>query len=244
MAVRDRGIYRGGGGFRGRFAIGATCVSGTPMMRATNVALASEVIPVTTTSATDFVGITLEDVTYVTAQGTHDGFPGYRQSGEEGTVGLTCDPLQVVKFRVSGSATTGAALGTAENIITTTGASATGLVITANVNVDMSGGLICGRTGANAGQVRKQTTYNAATDTNVIVAFPNDIAVGDTFLRVPWSKHILAVQHTGTDFREADGTIATGTGAEWAVVDVDFDIIDDEIAVYCVARDSWLNAYA
>lgn len=245
MAVRDRGIYPGGNGFRARFTIGATSVAGQPMMRSTNQALAGEVIPVTTTSATDFVGIALDATTYVTAQGTHDGFPGYQQSGEEGTVGITFDPLQVVKLRASGSATTGTALGAAV-VVTTTGASTTGLVITSTGigTADRSGGLICGRTGANAGIVRKQTTFNSGADTNVVVPFPYDIATGDTFLVCPWSKNVLAVQFTATDFLEADALIATGTGAEMAVVGVEFDIIEDEIAVYAVPRDHLLNAYA
>ncbi len=191
------------------------------------------------------MGLAIDAVPYVTAQGTYDGFPGYRAMGEEGTVAITYDPYQVVKFRASGSSVTGAALGAAV-IVTTTGASTTGLVITStNIGTaDRSGGLICGRTGANAGIVRKQTTFNSAVDTNVVVAFPYDIATGDTFLVVPWSKHILAIQLTATDFLEADATIATGTGAEFAVMDVDFDIHEDEIAVLAVARDSWMNAYA
>ncbi len=245
MAVRDRGVYNGGGGFRGRFAVGVTLVAGEPLMASATEAAASEAIPCTTTSATDFLGVALEAVTYSTTQADFTGFPGYRQSGEEGTVGITFDPLQVVKFRASGSAVTGTALGAAV-ILTNSTADATGLVISdATIGTaDRSGGLICGRTGNNAGIVRKQTSFNSGTDTNVVVPFPNTIAADDTFICVPWSKHGKNIQLTATDLLEANALIDPGTGAEFAIVDVEFDIIADEVAVYGVARDHYLNAFA
>jgi hypothetical protein len=68
--------------------------------------------------------------------------------------------------------------------------------------------------------------------------------VGDTFIRVPYSKACQTVQLTGTNFLEADGSIAFGTGAEFNVVEVRPDIINDEVVIVCVARSHMYNALA
>ena len=207
MGTRARGLYRGGAGLIGQFHIGATTVAGALQMRESTQTNASEIIPCTTTAATDFVGVALEAVTYSTTQADFDGFPSYKMPNEEGTIALTWDPLQVIRLRVSGDATTGSALATAApaQILTNDTADATGLVITDTAvgTADFSGGLIIGRTGANSGIVRKQTSHNNSTDTNVVVPFPRTIAANDTFIRVPFSKASQDVQLT-SNFVEAD----------------------------------------
>lgn len=247
MAARDRGLYRGGGGIVGRFRIEATTTAGALLIRNASAATAGEVEDPTTTGAADCMGIALDSVTYSTTQGAFNGFPGYRASGEEGTVGIVYDPFQVIKARVSGGATGGTALNSTApaNLLTNTSADTTGLIVTAAEvgTVDMDGGLICGRTGNNAGVVKRNTTHTNSTDNRVIEPFPRTIAVGDTFIRVPFSKSCLTVQLT-TNFVEADGTIAYGTGAPFRVVDVAFDIIDDEVMLYMIAGDHYLNASA
>ena len=244
MATRSRALYRGGGGIMGRYHIEATVVSGQVVIANATAASAGEVENPTTTAAADYMGITTEAVTYSTTQADFDGFPSYRASSEEGTVGLIVDPLQVVAFNISGGATSGTALatGTPANILVEESGDATGLTITEGAvgTVSMVGGLVMGRTGNNAGIVKRLTAHTNSTSTAVTVPFPRTIASADTFIRVPFSKSIDNVQLT-SDFTEANGIIATGTGAPFGVVDVDFDIINDEAIVYAVALDAFLN---
>lgn len=246
--IRKRSLYGQGGGIVGRFTIEATTVAGALLIRNASAATAGEVEDPTTTAAAHTMGIAMEAVTYSTNQALYDGFPGYRQSGEEGTVGILCDPYQVIQARVSGGATVGTALGATSpaNILTNTVASTSGLVITAAEvgTIDMSGGLIIGRTGNNAGVVRRMTTHNNNTDCNVIVPFPRTIEAGATFLRSPFSKSTLAAQLTATVFTEVNGIIAFGTGCNLRCLDVAMDIIDDEILVDLVCGDHFYSPIA
>lgn len=246
MGTRARGLYRGGAGLIGQFHLSATVVAGELVVRELDGAgvTAGEIEDATTTTAVDFVGVTLEAGTYSTTQADFDGFPSYKMEGEEGTVGIIWDPLQVIRMVVSGGATAGTALQTATpaHILVNDTADATGLTIaeTAVGTVDMDGGLIIGRTGGNAGIVRRNTTHTNNVSNVVTVPFPRTIAVGDTFIRVPYSKTIQTVQLT-TNFVEADGIIAAGTGAPFAVIDVDFDIVNDAVVIEMVPLDHQLN---
>lgn len=245
MGTRSRGLYRGGAGLIGQFMLEATVVAGELQVRNANVATAGEVEDPTTTAAADFIGVTQEASTYSATQADFDGFPSYKMSGEEGTVAITFDPLQVIRMVVAGGATAGTALATAApaNILVNDTADATGLVITDTAvgAADMSGGLIVGRTGANSGIARRQTSHNANTDTNVVVPFPRTIAVGDSFISVPFNRTTQTVQLT-TNFVEANGIIAVGTGAPFAVIDVDVDVVNDEVVIEMMALDAYLNA--
>jgi len=228
-----------------RFHIEATTVAGALMIRNANAATAGEVEVPTNTAGVDYVGLALEAVTYSTTQADFNGFPPYRASGEEGTVGIIFDPFQVIKLRVAGGTAAGTALATTDpaNILTNTAVDATGLLIS-DVDVgtiDMDGGLICGRTGNNAGVVRRLTVQVNSVSVSVLVPFPRTIAVDDTFIRVPFSKSTQNVQLDDTVFTEANGIIVYGTGNPLAVIDVDFDIINSEVVIYCVSRDSNLN---
>ena len=248
MATWHRSFYRAGEGIVGRFYIEATTTAGEMLIRNADATTAAEVEKPSTTGAADFMGISTEVVAYSTTKANFDGFPGYHQAGEEGTVTLVCDPFQVMAIPVSGGATPGTALNSTApaNILTNTSADTTGLIITAAEvgTVDMDGGLIIGRTGNNAGVVRRNTTHTNSTDDRVTVPFPRTIAVGDTFIRVPYSKSALAVQLTASVFTEADGTIAYGTGAPFRVLDVDFNILTNEALIHVIAGDHFYNASA
>lgn len=224
----------------GRFFVEATVVAGQPLIRNASVT-AGEVENPTTTAAVAMAGLATEAVTYSTTQADFDGFP----NDEEGTVAIIADPFATYAFRVSGSATTGAALTTL-NVLTNTSASAVGTTITATEvsTVDMDGGIIVGRTGNNAGVVRINTTHTNSTSNVVTQPFPRTIAVGDTFIRVPYSKACQTVQLTATNFLEADGSIAFGTGAEFTVVEVRPDIVNDEVVIVCIARSHMYNPLA
>lgn len=92
------------------------------------------------------------------------------------------------------------ALGTAPTVQTVTTGSATGLGYTANAT-DVAGiADLCTaycRTGANAGQYRITDDTSTTVVTNDR-AFSNDIAVGDTFVRVP-------LRDVGESFVQTDG---------------------------------------
>lgn len=228
-----------------RFMIGASSVAGQLCIRQAGNQLPGEAIPPTTTAAADLLGIFVETVTYSTTQADFDGFV----QGEEGTAMVDIDPFAVYEFRASGGATGGTALNSTApaNILTNTSASAGGTTVTAaevgTVSFTPNGdaGILVGRTGNNAGQRRRITAHTNSTSTGVTVPFPFAIAVGDTFLRFPWSKSGQNVQFTATTFLEADATIIPGTGAPLAVVDVIVDIVAGEAVVQFVSRDSQFN---
>lgn len=131
-----------------------------------------------TTAAVDTVGVTLDTATYATAQQTDNSDPA-------AAVTVIINPHAVYNALLSGGATSSTALtaGTEDT------GSATGLLISTDVdysNPNLAGGTIWGYTGANAGIVRKITSLSTA-DAVPDVAFPIDIAVGDTFLTAGFS---------------------------------------------------------
>lgn len=211
-------------------------VVGTIVMREATASNAGDLTIGATTAALNAFGCAIDVGTYSAVQGA-----------TEGIVRVSPNPFAVYRFRVSGSSTKGAALSSASGgqILTNTLASTTGLVVTdADAVTDMSGGLIKGRTGANAGVTRKQTSLNSGVDTNVVVPFPNDIAVGDTFIRLPYSNSCIAMQTVATTIDEADGSIAFGTGIPVQVVEVLIDEQNDQAFVYVVLRTHWMNSLA
>jgi hypothetical protein len=248
MAVWHRGFYGYSEGLRGRFRIEATTTAGEFLIRNAAANTAGEVEKPTTTAAAHLVGVSTDVVAYSATQAAFDGFPGYRQSGEEGTVGLLYDPFSVWAIRVAGSATPGGALvnTTPGNLLVNTVADTTGLVVSdvAVGTIDMSGGLIMGKTGNNVGVVKRLTTHNNGADCRVIEPFPHTIAVGDEFIRVPFSKSAIAVQLTTPVFSEANGIIAYGTGCAFNVIDVDFDLLDEEVLIHAVSGNHFLNPIA
>ena len=166
----------------------------------------------TTVNALDMVGVNWDTATYVTAQQT-DG------TSAERTVTVDSRPDAIIECRLSGGATTGTAL-TKHPVIT---ASADGLsvVVTSSfASPELLYGVVWGYDGANAGQFRKITATSGG-DATVTVAFDNDIAVGDNFLRAntwPAALETFSVELTA-DFLEADSTVAVAsTGAEFQVI--------------------------
>jgi hypothetical protein len=166
----------------------------------------------TTTGAADFIGVNIDAAgTYVTGQ----------QSDNSDTQRLTTiivNPLAVFRARLSGGATDGTAL--AEHTVTS--ASTDGLTVThAAFNAsspEMDEGVVWGYRGNNAGKARKITS-TSSTATTVIVAFPYDIAVGDTFLHAPiYPTRSITAQLT-TNCTEIDASAAISGDATIVVVE-------------------------
>lgn len=134
-----------------------------------------------TNGCVDALGVTLDkphanngkaaasSTTRLTAQQTDASDPSQ-------VVSVVINPGAVWKARLSGGSTSGTAL-TAQ---TNTTASTDGLTITTSSNLSAyDDGVAWGATGANAGILRKVTAVT--TTSTVVIAFPNDIAVNDTF---------------------------------------------------------------
>jgi hypothetical protein len=198
-----------------KLSIGASITAGTVCM---DVAAAGAGIrPSTTTSAADAVGQALDACTYSATQAASDNI-----------VSVLINPDAVYKWRISGAATD----GTQALIVTNSAASAGGTVVTittgetAGTNYDEA--TIACISGANTGIIRKVTSV-AATTFTVTHPFPNAIAVGDQFLFGPWTPFDVAgnnLQQT-TLLKEADQTIAVGTGIEARIMEwkVDFSSV-------------------
>ena len=165
----------------------------------------------TTTSAADAVGVTLDTATYVTAQ----------QSGNADTerlVSVIVNPDAIFRALLSGGATEGTAL--AQHTVTT--ASTDGLAVTTATAWDsptFDEGSVWGLTGANLGRLRKLTSVSTTAGT-VTVSFPVDIAVGDIFLRAPYTPLQTVTLQFTTLFTQADASIAVGTGASLRVLEL------------------------
>mgnify|MGYP001583793040 CR=1 FL=1 len=212
------GHLGGGGPVHRQMRIAATIANaGIPIIAVTDTV---GVRPATTTSFADSPGLGLDTGTYSAAQGaTH----------AEGLVTVSRRPDLIVKALLSGAAGEGTAL----TLLSNTAASTDGLTITdADVGSnDMVSGTVWCISGANVGQSRAITTHTGATSFAVTVAFLNDIAVGDEFLFCPYSNYgtgagaidgVGNVQTT-TLFTQANASIASGTGGEATVVDLELN---------------------
>jgi len=208
----------GGGPVLKRFKLGSTVANvGVPV--ASTGADAAGVDPVTTTTW-DFVhGLSTDTGTYSTTQGD-----------AEGLVTVTVRPDLIAKALMSGGATEGTALA----LLTNTAASATGVTITDAVNVNddsQVGGTIWCISGNNVGLSRGITTHTVSSLVTVLVPFPRAIAVGDTFIMIPYN-----LSGDGTDttdgnsniqsttlFTQADASVASGTGGQVSVVELELN---------------------
>lgn len=197
--------------FARKLSISATVVAGQVVMWATASGTALVGDPTSTTSCADAVGFCMEAGTYSTTQAT---------AGVE--VMTVCEPYCILQANACGGTASTTALGTTSpaNILTNTSASAGGTVVTAAEvgTIDMTGGFMIGLTGANRGAKRIITSDTNNTSATVTVPFTNAIAVGDTFVRLPWSFGTKFVQLTD-DFLEANAIIASGTGIATRVWD-------------------------
>ena len=184
--------------------------------------------PATTTSFADSVGLGLESATYSTSQSALDDPGSDSNIGAYGTVtGKDMGVVVTVSLRpdliIRALASGGATEGTALTVMTNTSASAGGTLITstdAQAN-SMIGGTAWCISGNNVGHARPITGHTASVSVTVTVPFPRAIAVGDTFLMVPWAPYGDSTDtsdgngevQTSTLFTQADATIASGTGA-------------------------------
>lgn len=192
----------------------------------------------TTTAAVLCVGVTLDTNTLVTAQQSDNSDP-------ERLVSVIINPFAVYRAKLSGGATENTALGT----LTETLGSATGLLVTfATASNAMDNGSIWGYSGANPGIGRKNIT---GTTTTAVphVAFPQDIAIGDTFIQLPfWYCSDHYVQLT-TALSQVDASVDTDTdNANFRVVELDVRDASDSGTtnsfVYLVVADHMFNGYA
>jgi len=166
----------------------------------------------TTTGATDLVGVSVEPPgTYNTAQQAGNADP-------ETTVALIINPDAVWRALMSGGATENTAL--ALQAVTT--AATDGLSVTTGAewsSPTFDEGHLWGYDGANAKIARKITSVSSTAAT-LTVALPNDTAVGDNFLRCPYTPMQTVTVQLTTNLTQADASIAVGTGAPYRVVEL------------------------
>jgi hypothetical protein len=253
MAMTVR-CLTGGTGFLLDFFVSAAVVAGQVLIREVTTSALGEVLNPTTTAAADCIGIAQDAATSV---GSLTVDPRYDLGGKllnvaagglENLVRIEVDPFMIYRFPIAGGATSGTALAPASatpaNILsndTADVAAPYGLITdTAVGTIDMTHGLVKGRTGNNAGQIRKLTAHSNSTSCTTAMSFVSTLAVGDTFIRVPYSRAVQAVQLT-SNFVEANGIIATSTGAAFTVIGVLIDEARDQAYVDCISRDHNLN---
>lgn len=175
----------------------------------------------TTTSLANAVGVTMDTATYVTAQQT-DGTSAERE------VTVLISPQAVFRVLLSGGATENTAL----TLYDVTTASTSGLAVTTGddwTSPEFDEGVVWGYDGANAGQKRKITSTSSSAAT-VTVAFDQDTAVGDNFLRAPYwflDDGGNNMQLT-TNLYQADASIAVGTGGAVRIIDMELNDISGE----------------
>lgn len=174
----------------------------------------------TTTGATDLVGISVEAPgTYNTAQQANNADPA-------SMVRLIINPDAVWRALMSGGATENTAL----TLRTVTTASTDGLAVTTAeswTSTEFDEGSTWGYDGANAKILRKITSTSSTAGT-VTVAFPNDTAVGDNFIRVPYNPMQTVTVQLTTNLYQADASIAVGTGAPYRVIELIANDISNE----------------
>lgn len=209
----------GGGTLLKKYKVGVTFAN--PGIVTIGTAAAAGVLVATTTSMADSNGLAIDTATYATAQGASG-------ANIEGLVTVDVRPDAIIKALMSGAATESTALSSISN----TSVSTTGTVVTATISSsDMDSGTIWCIGGANVGQSRVITTHTSTTSFTVTTAFNNDIAVGDTFLYVPWSlvgsgaAGVDGVSKVGptTLLYQADASVASGTGGAVAVFDLELN---------------------
>lgn len=248
MAVINQLCYPDGfGGEFGYYLIGADIASGVPVMRTTAVNTAAEIIPVTTTSAANCLGLNIDAETYVSTQATLAAVAQAFPMNTANHARILRDPFAIFSFNVAGSGTSGADLAGTACVVENTSASAGGTLITGAVGaVDRSGGYAMGLSGANKGIYRRISAWVSDTSATVAPAFPSAIAVGDEFVIVPISKASQALTLT-SDFKEVSGVAAVNAGGAWNVVRLWFDLKEEDnpvVTVDAMAGDHFFSRLA
>ena len=192
------------------------------------------IIPCTTTTVTNTVGLTCDSGTYTTTQAS---------TGTAAFVSCIVNPHLVIEYRMSGGATAGTSLsnqdettGSAGGTVVTTGAEWSSPTFDEGVVWANAGGV-----NANQGQYRKVTSVSSTAGT-VTVPFDRAIAVGDDFLRAPYwilDPTAKTIQFT-SDLAEANAAIAVGTGGAMAVVGFRLNGVADSYVLAC-SNDHALN---
>ena len=204
----------------------ASDVAGVPLIAGT-AALAGP-IKAGTVTALDQLGVQINVPlnSYQTAQNA-DG------SENASIAEVIVNPDAVYKVKLSGGAGTDTALTTH----TEQTGSTTGLVMTSAALTLFDEGTVHCVTGANAGISRRVASI-AANAATVTVAFPRDIAVGDTFIIVPYAPDTADqfVQLT-TALTQLNSAVTTDTNnANFRVVELKLESETDSFA-YIVAVD-------
>lgn len=218
------------------FKLGGTCVAGT-LMELDDSNKYGEAIPLASvTASTDCLGLALASVTYSTILSTN---------ADEDVVPIVINPFAVYRAKCAGSATSGAALTAAtKHLLTQTSASTTVMTSGDAPTADMTMGTLLMVSGANTGASRVVTSVGSGTSATVTVPFASSMAVGDVGLLLPYSRMANKVQPT-TDLTQANAAIATGTGIDCAVVDLEFPTpissTAPEAFVYFVLHDHFYN---
>jgi hypothetical protein len=168
--------------------------AGVPVLIPT-LANTDGVLLASTTGAADMIGVTLDaQATRNTAQQTDNVDPA-------AMVTVIINPDAVFKATLSGGATSGTVLPTNTNTV----ASTDGLLTTLGLGTVYDDGYIWGYFGANARILRKVTAV-AGTDETLIIPFPNDIAVNDTFLAATFGPAEDAGIQLTTTLEQIDAT--------------------------------------
>lgn len=164
------GHLYGGAPLLYKYQIGeALPLAGVPVL-APVLADVDGVLRASTTAAAEALGVSIDaQPTRNTAQLSTNGDPAVY-------VTVNVRPDQIVQAKLSGGSTSNTALTETANTV----ASTTGLLITHTANQSAyDDGVAWGAAGANAGKLRKITAVT--TSSTPIIAYPSDIAVGDTF---------------------------------------------------------------
>ena len=220
------GHLSGGAPVLKRYKIGATIANaGVPII--SNGTTFAGVVPATTTNLDFTHGLSVDTGTYSTTQGD-----------AEGLVTVSVRPDLIVRALMSGGATEGTAL----TLLSNTSASAGGTTVTdADVSAnDMTGGTVMCTAGNNVGLSRMIVTHTGSTSLVVTVPFPRAIAVGDEFFMIPYAlmgdgtvtTDGNSNLQTSTLFTQADASIASGSGGQVSVVDLELNGRSDSYVLF------------
>lgn len=204
------GYFAGGDALLKKYQIGeALAASGVPVVFGT-LSDTHGVLKASTTAAAQAIGLTLDaQATRNTAQQTGNADPAVYV-----TVDVRADAI--IRARLSGGSTAGTALTENSNTV----ASTSGLLTTLALASAYDDGYIWGAAGANAGVLRKVTAV-AGTNETPIVAFPFDIAVGDTFYAATFGPAEDAGVQLTSNVVEIDATADNQSGNNFRCVDFD-----------------------
>lgn len=233
------------------YLVSAAVVVSQILIREATASNAGEAADPTTTAAADCLGCATDQATYTATPTQNPGAFWPPTAGTlENLVRIEVNPFAIYRFPISGGATAGTALsngasGAGRNILTISTAGSKTVLTAAGTtgnagSVDFSGGLVIGKSGANVGQIRKMSSHVDNTSNTVTVGFLNNTVVGDQFICVPFGRSVLKVQMTA-DFTQANGIIATGTGANFRVLNVVFDEQNSLAWVDVVSSDHMYN---